>query len=598
MINQKKYTWDLSPLYKSDNDPQIEKDIEEISSKVDMFVSKWKNDKSYLNDPKVLSKAFKELEDISLSETYLEKPLSYFWLRKEQENDNPTVKAMYSKINDKEVEITNKLSFFGSNVVKKIPKKLHPEFLKSKELMDYKHTLEKAFLNRKHLLSDKEEKIYRLLSKTSYENWDNMISEFISKSHVIVNKKKITFEEALKQTQDVSKKKRDLANDWISEMLNKVVDSAEYELNSIIKSHNISSIEHKFKSFDELRHISDDIDSKSVNSMIKAVTNRFDISQRYYKLYAKLLNQNSIKYHERSISLNGTKKVDSYDFNKSIEIVRNTFKNLDFEFFEIFENLLKKNRIDVFSRSGKSGGAFCFSMSKNIPTYILLNHNDKENDVLTISHEVGHAIHAILSQKHQHPNNSGHSLATAEVASTFFEDFTLSQLNKNIDKEKLFYTLQKKLLDDVSTIFRQVACYNFELELHEEVEKKGFLSKKEIGEIFIKNMSAYMGESVVFDDSHKLWWVYWSHLRRPFYVYSYASGLLISKALQNKVKKEKKFISSVKKFLCSGEVESPKDIFLNLGIDISKPSFWSDGIKEIENMLNEFESLGKELGKF
>ncbi len=596
-MKNNKYTWDLSPLYKSDNDPQIDIEIQNISEKVDSFINKWKKDSSYLKDPKVLAQALKDLENISLSNTYLEKPIAYFWLRKEQENDNSEIKAKYSKINDMEVELTNRLSFFSSNIIKRIPKSLQNIYISEPLLKEYKHDLEKAFLNRKHVLSDKEEKVYRLLSKTSYENWDNMISEFISKSVVNDGEKEITFEHALKATQEFDKKKRDQANDWVTQMLSKVVDSAEYELNSILKSHNISSIEHKYKYFDQSRHISDDIDSKTVRTMVKSVTKRFDISNRYYKLFAQLLGQKNLQYHERSVNV-ANKDDKSIEYNDAIEVVRETFKDIDQEFLSIFEDLLNTGKIDVFPRKGKSGGAFCFSISKDTPIYILLNHANKENDILTISHETGHAIHAYLSQKHQHPNNSGHSLATAEVASTFFEDFTLAKLNKDVDKEKQFYTLQKKLMDDISTIFRQVACYNFELELHEEVEKKGFLSKYEIGDIFKKNMSAYLGKNVEFDENHKLWWVYWGHIRRPFYVYSYASGLLISKALQNNVRRDKNYISKVKGFLSAGKSKSTKEIFLELGINISDKDFWDDGLKEIENMLNEFELLGKELGTF
>jgi oligoendopeptidase F len=596
-MKNNKYTWDLSPLYKSDNDPQIDIDIEDISKKVDSFINKWKKDTSYLKDPKVLANAFNEIEEISGSEVILEKPLAYFWLRKSQESDNSEIKGKYSKINDKEVELTNKMSFFTSNIIKKIPKSLQDKFLNEPLLKEYQHTLTNAFIQKKHLLSEKEERVYRLLAKTSVENWSNMIDEFVSKSSVKNKGKEITFEQALKQIQDKDKSVRDLANKAIKTMLLKVVDSAEYELNSVIKAHNIASIEHKYKSFDQSRHQSEDIDTDVVHSMVKSVTEKFNVSHRYYSLYAKLLNQSKLKYHERVIDID-TKESQNLDFELALDITKRTFKQLDKEFLEIFENLINHERFDAHPRKGKTGGAFCFNLSKNLPIYILLNFTGKSRDVSTIAHESGHAIHAYLSHKHQHPANASPTLSTGEVASTFFEDFALQEMNKSLDKERKFYTLQTKLKDEIATVFRQVACYNFELELHDEVEKKGFLSKEEIGNLFQKHMSSYLGEAVEFNPEHKLWWIYWSHIRSPFYVYSYASGLLISKSLQNKVRKDSAYISNVKGFLSAGSSKSTKDIFLDLGIDISKKEFWIDGIAEIENMLNEFELLGKELGKF
>src|SRR5690606_24859621 len=92
-------------------------------------------------------------------------------------------------------------------------------------------------------------------------------------------------------------------------------------------------------------------------------------------------------------------------------------------------------------------------------------------------------------------------------------------------------------------------------------------------------------------------WVYWSHFRSFFYVYSYASGLLISKALQAKVREDKNFIKEVKKFLATGSANSPKEIFTKLGIDISDQAFWQAGLKEIDNSLKETEKMAKKLGK-
>jgi len=154
-----------------------------------------------------------------------------------------------------------------------------------------------------------------------------------------------------------------------------------------------------------------------------------------------------------------------------------------------------------------------------------------------------------------------------------------------------------KLNDDVTTIFRQVACYRFEQALHTSFREKGYLSKDDIGSLFIQNMSAYMGPAVQQSSGSNNWWVYWSHIREFFYVYSYASGLLISKALQHKVKDNPGFIEHVKEFLSAGTSASPRMIFKNMGIDIADNKFWDDGLKEIENLLNETEALANKLGK-
>ena len=210
---------------------------------------------------------------------------------------------------------------------------------------------------------------------------------------------------------------------------------------------------------------------------------------------------------------------------------------------------------------------------------------------------MGHAVNSELMRENQNILNFGTGMSTAEVASTFMEDFVLEELTKEADEELKLILMVKKLDDDIKTILRQVACYNFEKELHNEFREKGHLSHEEIGKLFQKNMSAYMGNFVEQSEGSENWWIYWSHIRYFFYVYSYASGLLISKVMQSKVRENKEFISKVKEFLSAGRSKSPKDIFLDLGIDITKKEFWDSGLSEMEDLLKEIEDLAKKLGK-
>jgi oligoendopeptidase F len=258
---------------------------------------------------------------------------------------------------------------------------------------------------------------------------------------------------------------------------------------------------------------------------------------------------------------------------------------------------LSNNQIDVYPKLGKKGGAFCSYCLKTHPTYILLNYTEDLHDILTLAHELGHGINDELMKEKQNALNFGTPIFTAEVASTFMEDFVLEELLKKADDETKLSLMIMKLDEDISTILRQIACYKFELELHKEFKEKGYLSKEEIGKIFQKNMSDYMGPSIIQSPGSENWWVYWPHIRDFFYTYSYSSGLIISKALQAKVRNDTSFIEQVKEFLSTGLSKSPKDIFMKLGLDITKSDFWSLGLDEIERTLVEAEKLAKKLSK-
>ena len=173
----------------------------------------------------------------------------------------------------------------------------------------------------------------------------------------------------------------------------------------------------------------------------------------------------------------------------------------------------------------------------------------------------------------------------------------LDEILHAADDELRLAIMMQKLNDDVSSIFRQVACYRFEQELHNDFRAKGYLSKEEIGKLFQKHMAAYMGDAVEQSEGSENWWVYWNHIRYFFYVYSYASGLLISKSLQNSVKRDPAFVVQVKEFLSAGLSDSPKNIFDRLGIDISDERFWDKGLDEVEHLLDETERLAKRMGK-
>jgi oligoendopeptidase F len=581
--------WNLKQLYKSTKDPKIKKDIESSKKAVEDFVKKWKDNNEYLDNPKVLKQALDEYERLNTDPGICDKPLYYFLLLNSLDQSDPKIKGELNKLNELSTKLLNKIQFFELNI-SKIEKEKQKKLLDSSNLRDYKHFLEGLFRSGKYLLSDNEEKVFNIMSKTSHSNWVNMISELLNKQEIeIVNEKgkkeEISYNEVSKYLNSRKKNVRDYASKNFNLVNEKYLEVAEFEINSILERKKASDEYRDVPRPDLLRHIDDDIESELVDTLIGVVSRNFNISKDYYKKKAEFLNQKILGYHERNVPLG---KIDQkYEYMDSADLVKDTFKNLDPEFYDIVTDLEKYGNYDVFPKKNKQGGAFCITINKTLPTYVMLNHNSKLNDVLTIAHESGHAIHSTMSKK-QNSLNCGYPTSLAEVASTFFEDFVLEEILKDADEELKFSILAEKLNGDISTIFRQVAFYSFELELHKEYRKRGYLTKDDISEIFCKHMQSYLGDSVKKDDGMKYGWIYWSHLRMFFYVYSYASGLLISKSLQSMVREDRGNIKLVKEFLRSGSTKSPTDLIRGMGIDIMEKEFWQRGIDEIEVLLEKF----------
>jgi len=230
----------------------------------------------------------------------------------------------------------------------------------------------------------------------------------------------------------------------------------------------------------------------------------------------------------------------------------------------------------------------------NAPTFVLLNYTNTFDQVMTFAHEMGHAIHTEFS-KSQSAIYRDYTISTAEVASTLFESFVFDAVFETLSKEEKVIALHKKINDDINTIFRQIACFNFENELHETIRERGGMSKIEIRTLMNKHMSAYLGPSVLMREIDGNFFVSWSHIRRFFYVYSYAFGQLISKALYEKYKEDKTYLIKIKQFLEAGGSDSPENIFKAIGIDVSKPGFWEKGLESIERDIEKLEKLAKNL---
>jgi oligoendopeptidase F len=182
-------------------------------------------------------------------------------------------------------------------------------------------------------------------------------------------------------------------------------------------------------------------------------------------------------------------------------------------------------------------------------------------------------------------------MSVAEVASTFFEQVVSSELENHLSKKEQIIFLHNKIKGDVQTIFRQIACFNFELELHQKIREKGQLAKKDIAILMNKHMKAYLGDAVDLKEDDGYFFVQWSHIRNFFYVYSYAYGQIISRALFENWKKDKSYAKRIEQFLSSGSSMSPEDIFKKIGIDTSSKTFFETGLKSVENDIKRLEKL-------
>lgn len=335
-------TWDLTPMFKSDNDPKIAQNLKEVSEQVQKFATKWQKKTDYLTDPKVLKTALDEYQNLLSHYGHDGAAGYYFSLRESLDEANPTIKAKTNQTREVMVKNVNAVQFFELNLAKIDPKN-QEKFLKSPELIVYEHFLEQIFAQSKHVLSDAEEKILNLKSQPAYENWVKMTSQFLSSETAEVldedgKKKTKNFSEILTLLNSEKKKVRDSANDAFNKILEKNLAVATEEINSILADKKIDDDLRGFTRADEATLLSDDVDTQTIDTLLKAVSERFELSARFYKLKAKLFKVKKLGYHERNIEYGKIK--NNYTLNQAVSLVDTVMQRLDPEFSEIFNRLL------------------------------------------------------------------------------------------------------------------------------------------------------------------------------------------------------------------------------------------------------------------
>ena len=593
-----RYQWDLTPLLPSADEAVVAADRAAVKAAAEAFAAKWQARDDYLTDAAVLRAALDDYEAWTRDYGVDGRSGAYFWMRESQDQTDPIIQAQLQRSIDVANVAENMIQFFELKLGQITPAD-QVRFLAAPELANYRHFLERQFVAGQYQLSEAEERILNLKANTSYTKWVQLTNKVISQQQreVLVaggQRELMSFEQLLSLTSDSDKLTRDEAAAAVNDIFMTTRELAEAEINAILANKKVDDELRGFERPDSARHLGDDIDTAVVDALLEAVAGRNDIAHRFYRLKADLLGVSKLAYHERNVEV-GQATAKTYDWATGSALVDAVYTELEPEFGRYFKQFKDSRQIDVYPRAGKHGGAFCIYFSKALPTYLLLNYTDKLRDVTTLAHELGHALNNEYMRT-QNALNYGTPMATAEVASQYLEDFVMDRLLTDADEATRLAINLSRLNDGVSSIFRQVACYRFEQALHQSFRATGYLSADDIAQLFTEHMAAYMGPAVEQSAGSSNWWVYWSHIRSFFYVYSYASGLLIAKAIQRETRRDRAFLGHVKTFLAAGRSASPRDTFAAMNIDITGQTFWQAGLDELETLQAETEALARQLG--
>ncbi len=579
--------WNLGLFYSSINDPRIEKDMVELDNLCENFSKKY-SDKLFLNDKIQLEQALKDY--FHIESKLPAKPIMFLSFTISKDHSNNKAQSLLNLLENRAIKSLNKVTFFPIEIGK-ISKEKHDDILNDQSLSYYRYFLSCAFYDAQYTLSELEERVLNLKRLPSSDMWNNSHDKVLSSITVAWKGKALPLAEA--QNLVKSLKKSDRAKLWklITTEFRRVSFFSEAEMNAVVTDKKINDELRGFKTPHESTVVSYRNDPKTVDTLVDTVSKNFKVSHKFYKIKAKLLKLNKLEYSDRNVDYK--KVTGDFSFEKSKERLLKVFNDFDPKYSKIFADYISNGQIDVYSKKGKDGGAYCWGTYQN-PTFVLLNHANNLISYCTIAHEMGHAFHTEFA-KSQGPVYCQYSTSTAETASTFFETLALEAIVETLPESQKIAALHDKISSDVQTIFRQIACYNFEKEIHKTVREEGFISKEKLAELHNKHMSQYLGPAFKLQEDDGYFFVQWRHIRNFFYVYTYAYGLLVSKVLLKKYKEDKNFKDSIEKFLISGGNDTPENIFDKIGINVRSPEFFLEGIKEIEKDISNLEKMIRRL---
>jgi oligoendopeptidase F len=344
-----------------------------------------------------------------------------------------------------------------------------------------------------------------------------------------------------------------------------------------------------FKSPISVRNQVNDLPDTVIETLLDVSRKNIGIFHRYFQLKAKKLGIEKLRRYDIYAPVSKSDK--RFSFQQGIDLTFEAFERFDGKFARLAKRVFDEQHVDSEVRKGKMGGAFCSTLLPELTPWVLLNYQGKADDVSTMAHELGHAIHSMMAENHslftQHA-----CLPLAETASTFGEmtltDLLLERESDPAVKQDLLF---RQLDDAFATILRQVYFALFERQAHEMIVKDA--SVDELSEAYLANLKEEFGNAVDVSDEFKYEWVSIPHIYgTPFYVYAYAFGQLLVFALYQLYKKEgEAFKPKYMRILSAGGSIAPIALLAEAGLDVTKPEFWQGGYDVINEMVNRLEAL-------
>lgn len=579
--------WTLTDLFPAAEAPELEAAFTELEKQVAAFEA-FRADLTPGLDPEHFMDILAHSER---SARLAQRIYSFAGLMFAADTQNQTAMALMGRVQQAFAEMENRTLFF-SLWWKNLNETNAQRYLDISG--DYRYYLEALRLQKPHTLTEPEEKIVNLKNVTGAgaltQLYDSITNRYTFRLEVNGETKELTRGELMTYVRGSDPDLRARAYQELYRVYGQDGPILGQMYQTLVRDwHNENVTLRNHAAPLSARNLANDIPDDVVDTLLEVARKNASIFQRFFKVKARLLGMEKLRRYDIYAPVSQSDK--RYDFQQAALMVLHSFDQFDHRFSSQARRVFDQNHLDSEVRKGKRGGAFCWTVEPALTPWVLVNYQGRGEDVATLAHELGHAIHSMLAE--QHTAFTQHAcLPLAETASTFGEMMLIDRLlaeepDPAVRRDMLF----RQIDDNYATILRQAFFALFEKSAHEMVQNNA--SVDELAAAYLDNLRQQFGDAVEVSEEFKWEWVSIPHIyHTPFYVYAYAFGQLLVLSLYKQFKAEgESFKPKYIQILAAGGSKSPEQVLREAGIDMHSAAFWQSGFDVLDDLVKQLEAL-------
>lgn len=582
----KEFQWNLERIFKTDE--EFQKEIEAVRKQIDEFA---KLEGHTTENAEMFYRSITAGNEI---ERRLNKLYTYASMKSDEDVANTENQA-------KKEQVVNLYNYASSKMYFQTPELLNTEkeviesfYQAEPKLLEHKTNIEEVYRYKPHTLPKEEEKLLSNLSsafgndETTYGYLTDSDLDFGTihdENGVEVPLTDTNFSIYIKSPK---RKVRKEAFERLYEVYKQFQNTITATFNGAIKQNvAMAHIKHYKTSF-EAALFGDELDPIVYDTLVSSVRNHLDVLHDYYCLRKEVLNLKEL--HLYDVYTNLVPDTDTkYPFETASRLVLDALKPLGDAYINDLKQAFTESWIDIYPNKNKRGGAYSSGSYDTMP-YVLLNYQDKLDDVSTLAHELGHSMHSFYTRKNQPYQYGDYPIFVAEVASTVNELLLAKHMLKvSTNKNERLAILNQLLELFKGTIYRQVMFAEFEKYAYDLVEQDEVITPDKLCKKYYELNQDYFGSDVVVDKEIAYEWEKVPHFYYHFYVYKYATGIsaachIVEGILSGDEAKRASYL----KMLANGCRENPLNTLKIAGVDMTDKEVYESAIRMFADTIEEF----------